>query len=111
MGTTLALVGAYNLAGALKRHSGDHTAAFAAYEAEMRPIVQRAQKLAPGAPHSLHPETAWGLWFVHVIGWLITISGLQSLLFRTAGPPADEISIRDHGFKTVKDGWMLSDQQ
>lgn len=37
MGTSLALVGAYVLAGELARHDGDHTRAFAAYERRMRP--------------------------------------------------------------------------
>lgn len=50
-GTSLALVGAYVLAGELagesSRASGDHEAAFAAYEREMRPFVERNQKLGP----------------------------------------------------------------
>ncbi|MER6175316.1 FAD-dependent monooxygenase [Streptosporangium sp. NPDC001681] len=44
-GTSLALVGAYVLAGELKRAAGDHTAAFPAYEARMRPFVEANQAL------------------------------------------------------------------
>ncbi|MFF0309272.1 FAD-dependent monooxygenase [Streptosporangium sp. NPDC004379] len=44
-GTSLALVGAYVLAGELKRAGGDHTAAFPAYEARMRSFVAANQAL------------------------------------------------------------------
>jgi 2-polyprenyl-6-methoxyphenol hydroxylase-like FAD-dependent oxidoreductase len=56
MGTTLALLGGYVLAGELARRD-DHREAFAAYEATMRPYVRTAQKLPPGAPRLAHPRT------------------------------------------------------
>ncbi|BCJ41910.1 FAD-dependent oxidoreductase [Actinoplanes ianthinogenes] len=46
-GTSLALVGAYLLAGELAAAGGDHEAAFAAYERRMRPFAERNQKLGP----------------------------------------------------------------
>ncbi|MFC4586428.1 FAD-dependent monooxygenase [Sphaerisporangium corydalis] len=45
-GTSLALVGAYVLAGELAAAGGDHRAAFDRYEREMRGFVERNQKLA-----------------------------------------------------------------
>ncbi|WP_232662900.1 FAD-dependent monooxygenase [Pseudonocardia sp. TRM90224] len=45
-GTSLALVGAYVLAGELKAAGGDHAAAFASYEREMREFVAANQHLA-----------------------------------------------------------------
>ncbi|WP_049558802.1 FAD-dependent monooxygenase [Nonomuraea sp. SBT364] len=47
-GTSLALVGAYVLAGELKRAAGDHATAFPAYEARMRPFVAANQALGTG---------------------------------------------------------------
>jgi 2-polyprenyl-6-methoxyphenol hydroxylase-like FAD-dependent oxidoreductase len=44
-GSSLALVGAYVLAGELKAAAGDHTKAFARYEEEMRPFVARNLQL------------------------------------------------------------------
>ncbi|SHF00767.1 2-polyprenyl-6-methoxyphenol hydroxylase [Seinonella peptonophila] len=44
-GTSLALIGAYVLAGELKRAQGDYTKAFVAYEQEMRPFVEKNQKI------------------------------------------------------------------
>ena len=46
-GTSLALVGAYVLAAELVDASGDHAAAFNAYEQRMRPFVQENQALGP----------------------------------------------------------------
>lgn len=60
MSTSLALVGAYVLAGELAAHD-DHRAAFAAYEARMRPYVDDAQDLPPGVPWIAHPRTRPGV--------------------------------------------------
>ncbi|MDT3396596.1 FAD-dependent monooxygenase [Streptomyces sp. B1866] len=46
-GTTLAMVGAYVLAGELKAAGGDHRAAFAAYERRLRAYVTANQDIAP----------------------------------------------------------------
>ncbi|MFE7312213.1 FAD-dependent monooxygenase [Streptomyces sp. NPDC057555] len=45
-GTSLALIGAYVLAGELKAAHGDHRAAFAAYERELREHVTATQQIA-----------------------------------------------------------------
>ena len=54
-GTSLALVGAYVLAGSLAGCDGDHRAGFARYEARMREFAELNQALAtenPGGPPS-----------------------------------------------------------
>lgn len=103
MGTTLALNGAYNLAGALSTNPHDYTAAFDAYETKMRPIVDKAQKLAPGMPHLLHPETAWGVWTLHTIAYLVYSSGIMKLLFNFVGPPANTVPVEDFGFRELSE--------
>ncbi|WP_218028393.1 FAD-dependent monooxygenase [Nocardia yamanashiensis] len=47
-GADLSLVGAYLLAGELAAAAGDHTVAFAAYEQQMRPMVEACQRFADG---------------------------------------------------------------
>ncbi|MGW5111274.1 FAD-dependent monooxygenase [Nocardia sp. NPDC004123] len=47
-GANLSLVGAYVLAGELAAAAGDHRVAFAAYEREMRPMVDACQRFAAG---------------------------------------------------------------
>jgi len=101
MGTTLALNGAYNLAGAISQHipdgNLDYTSAFAQYETKMRPLVERAQKLPPGVPHLIHPETAWGVWMLHVFGFVVQWSGIGYLLAALAGPPARATVVEEFG--------------
>lgn len=64
MGTTLALVGAYVLAGELARTrgtgdgAGDHEAAFRRYEELLRDYVDGAQGIPPGGFRVMHPKTA-----------------------------------------------------
>lgn len=58
--TSLAVIGAYVLAGELERAEGDHTAAFAAYEQVMTPAVIGARALARGMARSILPSTGLG---------------------------------------------------
>lgn len=57
LGTSLALVGAYVLAGELAQANGDHRTAFQRYEHVMRPYVSQGQELAPGGVKSYAPMT------------------------------------------------------
>ena len=60
MGTSLAVVGAYVLAGEIAKHTalGD---GLASYERIMRPWVNQAQKLPPGAPRIANPMSRAGV--------------------------------------------------
>jgi 2-polyprenyl-6-methoxyphenol hydroxylase-like FAD-dependent oxidoreductase len=58
LGTSLALVGAYVLAGELASSRGDHHAAFARYEEIMRPYVSNGQQLPPGGVGGYAPNSA-----------------------------------------------------
>ncbi|HTN91219.1 MAG TPA: FAD-dependent monooxygenase [Sorangium sp.] len=61
-GTSLALVGAYVLAGELAAAGGDHRAAFARYQDEMRGYVDRSQESALAIAKGFAPETRWEVW-------------------------------------------------
>ena len=60
-GSTLAMMGAYILAGELKVALGDHQQAFHQYEQAFRPVVRQEQKKA-GSGNFLVPATRLGLW-------------------------------------------------
>jgi 2-polyprenyl-6-methoxyphenol hydroxylase-like FAD-dependent oxidoreductase len=60
--TTLAVVGAYTLAGELARAGGDHVRAFAAYEQAMAEPVRRSKALALRAAKTLVPDSRAGVW-------------------------------------------------
>jgi len=61
-GSTLAMMGAYILAGELKVALGDHKLAFAQYEQAFRPVVRQEQKKAGPIARFLVPATPLGLW-------------------------------------------------
>lgn len=95
MGTSLALVGAYILAGELGADP-DHRTAFGRYETTLRPYVERAQKLPPGTPQLAHPRTRAGVSVLRAVvraagsAPVQRLGGLASTLF---DPPADEIDL------------------
>jgi 2-polyprenyl-6-methoxyphenol hydroxylase-like FAD-dependent oxidoreductase len=63
IGTSLALVGAYILAGELAAADGDHRLAYAAYEREMREFAERAQEFARNAGDGgLMPDSRAQVW-------------------------------------------------
>lgn len=62
MGTSLAFVGAYTLARELSRCGNDFAAAFARYEAALRPMADAAQKMARSSLAWLVPQTRARLW-------------------------------------------------
>lgn len=94
MGTSLALAGAYVLAGALARHE-HHGAAFAAYEAVMRPYVDRAQQLPPGAPRLAHPKTRAGIALLNAGARLAARVQATGIARKMFSPPADELDLPD----------------
>ncbi len=61
-GTTLAMMGAYILAGELNVALGDHQQAFSQYERVFRPVVRQEQKMAGTGAKILVPGTPLGLW-------------------------------------------------
>ena len=58
LGTSVALVQAYVLAGELTRARGDHRVAFDRYEEVARPYVATAQELPPGGVNGYAPRSA-----------------------------------------------------
>lgn len=101
MGTTLAMYGAYNLAGALSRYPDDPTLAFAEYEEKMRPSVDRAQKLMPGMFRIMNPETAWGVWIVDTIISLLVWSRLVKLLLMFKKPERSTVPVEEYGLREL----------
>jgi 2-polyprenyl-6-methoxyphenol hydroxylase-like FAD-dependent oxidoreductase len=108
MGTTLAMTGAYNLAGALHAHPTSHSDAFAAYESTIRPNVEKAQKLLPGFPHILNPETETGIYIMH--GVLGVMNFAQKVIQRLGrggyhfgGTMANEVPVVDYGLGELEE--------
>lgn len=71
--TSLAVIGAYVLAGELERAGGDHTAAFRAYEDVMRQPVLGARALAKGMARAILPSSPLGVRALLGAGRLISL--------------------------------------
>ncbi|MFD7630081.1 hypothetical protein ACFV7Q_29350 [Streptomyces sp. NPDC059851] len=86
-GTSLALVGAYVLAGELAAARGDLAAGLAAYEREMRPYVERNQELGPSNIKRMVLRTAGQVRVsMAVLSLLDRLPGKERLLARAVEP-------------------------
>lgn len=100
MGTTLAIVGAYLLAGELSRHP-KHEDAFVAYENRMRPFVEDVQNLPPGVPWLAHPKTKFGVSLVNAVAGILASSPIKTIskLFRSNDKDVTKDAIELPDFK------------
>jgi len=88
MGTSLALAGAYLLAGAVGTNT-DHVEAFASYEREMRPFVDEAQKLPPGVPRIANPTSRVGVRVFRTAVRVAASAPVRALTSRLASSSTD----------------------
>lgn len=84
MGTTLAIVGAYILAGEIAANRTDLEKAFKGYEERMRPMIDKAQYLPPGAPGLASPQSVWGVKVFNAVVGFVGWSGLGTLFQKIA---------------------------
>lgn len=61
-GSTLAMLGAYILAGELREANGDYKTAYEQYEKIFKPFIDRKQKIAQFFAKSLVPKSKFGIW-------------------------------------------------
>ncbi len=95
LGTSLALVGAYTLAGELATAGGDHTAAFAAYESALRGYVTQAQQLPPGGVRGFAPHGRLAIATRNLSMRMMTRWPLRQLLAGQFGK-ADAVTLTDY---------------
>ncbi len=95
MGASLALVGAYVLAGELSRHV-NHRDAFTAYEKLLRPYVDLAQKLPPGVPWIAHPKSRLGVSLLRLVLRLASAPLLRRVEGLSGFSKADKIVLPDY---------------
>lgn len=101
-GTSLAIAGAYVLAGEISRHKDDLAAGLRAYEERMRPIIKDLQKVPPFLSSVMAPQTAWGLWLRNNIIALICWSRILRVAERFFGGAAaavDKYNLPDYEWK------------
>lgn len=105
-GTSLALAGAYILAGELSQHKGDISAGLAAYEARMRPIIDDLQQIPRGILTFMAPQTTWGIWcrnqFFKLVCWAMKFKGLFAWAskFLSSAFAKDKFNIPDYEWES-----------
>ena len=99
-GTSLAIAGAYLLAGEVgTRHKGDLAAGLEGYEKRMRPIVEDLQRTPLLVPTVMAPQTAWGIWLRNFTFAFITWSRILEFaqrFFAGALASADKHRLPDY---------------
>jgi 2-polyprenyl-6-methoxyphenol hydroxylase-like FAD-dependent oxidoreductase len=100
-GTSLALIGAYVLAGELAAASGDHRTAFAHYEQELRPFVALNQALGIRSAKLMRSKEKQNV-FAWLLDQLMQIAPGRMLEFfinrstRRIHQAANSISLKDY---------------
>jgi 2-polyprenyl-6-methoxyphenol hydroxylase-like FAD-dependent oxidoreductase len=95
LGTAMALVAAYVLAGELSASPDDHEAAFARYQDEMRAYVKQCQTLPPGGVKGFAPGSAPMIWMRNLSMTMMTrwpVRALVAKQFQKAGA----ITLKDY---------------
>jgi 2-polyprenyl-6-methoxyphenol hydroxylase-like FAD-dependent oxidoreductase len=84
-GTTLAMTGAYVLAGEIAKHAGDLEAGLKGYEERMKPIINDMQKIPPLISSFAAPQTAWGIWLRNAVFTFVAWSNILEYAQRFFG--------------------------
>jgi 2-polyprenyl-6-methoxyphenol hydroxylase-like FAD-dependent oxidoreductase len=95
VGTSLALVGAYVLAGELAA-AGDHRAAFARYEGELRDFVRKGQRLAKGNASGLIPRSRSQIWLRNQAIRALPYLPWKGMVAGGAQKAANAITLKDY---------------
>jgi 2-polyprenyl-6-methoxyphenol hydroxylase-like FAD-dependent oxidoreductase len=97
MGTSLALVGAYVLAGELATASHDeYTAAFDRYQDQMLEAVRRAQKFASSASMSLLPKSRYQMRMVQRVMRLMEHWPFKGLATSGVEKAANAVTLKEY---------------
>jgi 2-polyprenyl-6-methoxyphenol hydroxylase-like FAD-dependent oxidoreductase len=95
MGTSMAIVGAYILAGELKRANGDYTVGFEHYETRMRDFVTQCQKLVEGADWFV-PRTRFKLWLSQQMWKILPYTPWKNMMIEVPLKIGNSITLKDY---------------
>jgi 2-polyprenyl-6-methoxyphenol hydroxylase-like FAD-dependent oxidoreductase len=96
MGTGMAVVGAYILAGELAEAGGDFAAAYARYESRMRPFVDKCQGLADGGADWFVPRTRFRLWMSQQMWKILPYTPWKNAMIEVPLKIGNSIQLRDY---------------
>lgn len=96
MGTGMAVLGAYILAGELAEADGDYAIAFARYESLMRDFVKKCQELADGGTDWFVPRTRFRLWLSNQMWKVLPYTPWKNLMIEVPLRIGNSIGLKDY---------------
>ncbi len=97
MGTGMAVVGAYVLAGELAEARGDHCLAFERYETSMREFVEKCQGIADGGTDWFVPRTRFRLWLSTQMWKILPYTPWRNMMIEVPLKIGNSIHLKDYG--------------
>ena len=101
MGTGMAVVGAYVLAGELADADGDYQVAFQNYETRMRDFVDKCQGIADGATDWFVPRTRFRLWLSHQMWKVLPYTPWKNMMIEVPLRIGNSIHLPDYEVRTA----------
>ena len=95
LGTTMAVTGAYVLAGELRAAGGNHNVAFPSYETRMREFTVNCQKLADGVDWFI-PRTYFKFWLSTKIWKVLPHTPWKNMMNEIPTKAANSIQLNDY---------------
>ena len=95
-GSSMAMVGAYVLAGELTAAARDHAVAFARYEAQMRDFVTRCQKFALGGVDFHLPKSRFRLWAMSQMMRMLPYLPWRGVVVKGLQGTANALALQDY---------------
>ncbi len=96
MGTGMAVVGAYVLAGELAEAEGDYRVAFERYEAGMREFVEKCQGIADGGADWFVPRTRFRLWLSTQMWKVLPYTPWKNMMIEVPLKIGNSIQLKDY---------------
>jgi 2-polyprenyl-6-methoxyphenol hydroxylase-like FAD-dependent oxidoreductase len=96
MGTGMAVVGAYILAGELAQAGGDYSLAFERYESLMRNFVDQCQKIADGGTDWFVPRTPLRLWLSNQMWKILPYTPWKNMMIEVPLKIGNSIHLKDY---------------
>jgi 2-polyprenyl-6-methoxyphenol hydroxylase-like FAD-dependent oxidoreductase len=96
MGTGMAVVGAYVLAGEMAEGSGDYHIAFENYETLMREFVEKCQGIADGGTDWFVPKTRFRLWLSNQMWKILPYTPWKNMMIEVPLKIGNSIRLKDY---------------
>jgi 2-polyprenyl-6-methoxyphenol hydroxylase-like FAD-dependent oxidoreductase len=100
MGTGMAVVGAYVLAGELAEADGDYQIAYEKYETRMRDFVAKCQGIADGAGNWFVPRTHFRLWLSNQMWKILPFTPWKKMMIEVPLKIGNSIALKDYAVGT-----------